>query len=72
MILYPAIDLKDGACVRLVRGEMGDATVFNRDPADQARQFAEQGFAWIHVVLSLIHISEPTRPAPFSRMPSSA
>ena len=50
MILYPAIDLKDGACVRLVRGEMGDATVFNRDPADQARQFAEQGFTWIHVV----------------------
>ncbi|NNG04526.1 MAG: 1-(5-phosphoribosyl)-5-[(5-phosphoribosylamino)methylideneamino]imidazole-4-carboxamide isomerase [Inquilinus sp.] len=50
MILYPAIDLKDGACVRLVRGEMGDATVFNQDPADQARQFAEQGFAWIHVV----------------------
>ena len=50
MILYPAIDLKDGACVRLVRGEMGKATVFNQDPADQARQFADQGFSWIHVV----------------------
>ena len=50
MILFPAIDLKDGACVRLVRGEMGKATVFNQDPADQARQFADQGFSWIHVV----------------------
>ena len=50
MILFPAIDLKDGACVRLVRGEMDDATVFNTDPADQARRFARQGFAWIHVV----------------------
>ncbi|MEM7441973.1 MAG: 1-(5-phosphoribosyl)-5-[(5-phosphoribosylamino)methylideneamino]imidazole-4-carboxamide isomerase [Pseudomonadota bacterium] len=50
MILFPAIDLKDGACVRLVRGEMDDATVFNTDPADQARQFRDQGFSWIHVV----------------------
>ena len=50
MILYPAIDLKDGACVRLLRGEMDDATVFNTDPADQARRFAAQGFQWIHVV----------------------
>ena len=50
MILYPAIDLKDGACVRLVRGAMDDATVFNDDPADQARQFAAAGFQWIHVV----------------------
>lgn len=50
MILFPAIDLKDGACVRLLRGEMDDATVFNTDPADQARRFAQQGFEWIHVV----------------------
>lgn len=50
MILYPAIDLKDGHCVRLVRGEMSEATVFNLDPAEQARAFAEQGFSWIHVV----------------------
>jgi len=50
VILYPAIDLKAGACVRLVRGEMASATVFNDDPAAQARQFAEMGFAWLHVV----------------------
>ncbi|MEE8171655.1 MAG: 1-(5-phosphoribosyl)-5-[(5-phosphoribosylamino)methylideneamino]imidazole-4-carboxamide isomerase [Alphaproteobacteria bacterium] len=50
MILYPAIDLKDGQCVRLVRGEMSDATVFSDDPAAQARRFAAAGFAWIHVV----------------------
>lgn len=50
MNLYPAIDLKDGACVRLVRGEMDAATVFNQDPAEQARIFAGQGFGWIHVV----------------------
>lgn len=50
MILYPAIDLKAGACVRLVRGEMASATVFNRDPAAQARAFAMAGFRWLHVV----------------------
>jgi len=50
VILFPAIDLKAGACVRLVRGEMASATVFNDDPAAQARQFAEMGFAWLHVV----------------------
>ena len=50
MILYPAIDLKDGACVRLKRGEMQDATVFNRDPAAQARLFEQQGFSWLHCV----------------------
>jgi len=50
MILYPAIDLKGGACVRLVRGEMASATVFNDDPAAQARAFAELGFRWLHVV----------------------
>jgi phosphoribosylformimino-5-aminoimidazole carboxamide ribotide isomerase len=50
MILYPAIDLKDGACVRLVRGEMTAATVFNTDPAAQAARFAQAGCQWIHVV----------------------
>ncbi len=50
MILYPAIDLKDGACVRLVRGDMAQATVFNTDPAAQAKIFAEQGFEWLHLV----------------------
>jgi phosphoribosylformimino-5-aminoimidazole carboxamide ribotide isomerase len=50
VILYPAIDLKDGACVRLLRGEMASATVFSADPAAQARQFAEAGFSWLHVV----------------------
>jgi phosphoribosylformimino-5-aminoimidazole carboxamide ribotide isomerase len=50
VILYPAIDLKDGACVRLVRGEMASATVFNDDPAAQARHFANAGFKWLHIV----------------------
>ncbi len=50
MILYPAIDLKDGACVRLVKGEMSAATVFSTNPAAQAASFAAAGCAWIHVV----------------------
>jgi phosphoribosylformimino-5-aminoimidazole carboxamide ribotide isomerase len=50
MILYPAIDLKDGRCVRLKRGEMAQATVFNDDPAAQARAFEAQGFTWLHIV----------------------
>jgi phosphoribosylformimino-5-aminoimidazole carboxamide ribotide isomerase len=50
VILYPAIDLKEGAAVRLRRGEMNQATVFNRDPADQARRFAEAGAPWLHLV----------------------
>jgi phosphoribosylformimino-5-aminoimidazole carboxamide ribotide isomerase len=50
MILYPAIDLKDGRCVRLERGEMAQATVFNDDPAAQARAFEAQGFTWLHIV----------------------
>lgn len=50
MNIYPAIDLKDGACVRLERGEMARATIFNREPAAQARAFAEAGFHWLHVV----------------------
>ncbi len=50
MILYPAIDLKDGACVRLVKGDMSKATVFNNDPAAQALEFERQGFSWLHLV----------------------
>ena len=50
MILFPAIDLKDGQCVRLRQGEMAEATVFNPDPAVQARTFEDQGFDWLHVV----------------------
>jgi phosphoribosylformimino-5-aminoimidazole carboxamide ribotide isomerase len=50
VILFPAIDLKDGQCVRLVRGDMARATVFNADPAAQARAFAETGFDYLHVV----------------------
>ena len=50
MILYPAIDLKDGQCVRLLRGDMHEATVFNDDPAAQARAFEVAGCTWIHLV----------------------
>ncbi len=50
MILFPAIDLKDGACVRLKRGAMEEATIFNTDPAAQARAFAAAGFEWLHCV----------------------
>ncbi len=50
MNLYPAIDLKDGVCVRLVRGDMAQATVFNRDPAAQARRFEAEGFRQLHLV----------------------
>lgn len=50
MILYPAIDLKDGQCVRLRQGDMDRATVFNDDPAAQAAAFARAGAGWLHVV----------------------
>jgi phosphoribosylformimino-5-aminoimidazole carboxamide ribotide isomerase len=50
MILFPAIDLKDGQCVRLKLGDMAQATVFNDDPAAQAQSFEEQGFEYLHVV----------------------
>ncbi len=50
MILYPAIDLKDGQAVRLLRGEMDRATVFNDDPAAQARAFVDAGCTWLHLV----------------------
>ncbi|NMD08805.1 MAG: 1-(5-phosphoribosyl)-5-[(5-phosphoribosylamino)methylideneamino]imidazole-4-carboxamide isomerase [Phyllobacteriaceae bacterium] len=50
MILFPAIDLKDGECVRLKLGDMAQATVYNTDPAAQALAFEQQGFTWLHVV----------------------
>lgn len=50
MILFPAIDLKDGKCVRLQKGDMDAVTVFNDSPADQAKQFEDQGFEYLHVV----------------------
>jgi len=50
MILFPAIDLKDGHCVRLLQGDMDRATVFNDRPGDQARAFVDAGCAWLHVV----------------------
>ncbi len=50
MILYPAIDLKDGKCVRLFKGRPAEATVFNDDPAAQASSFAASGCEWLHVV----------------------
>jgi phosphoribosylformimino-5-aminoimidazole carboxamide ribotide isomerase len=50
VILFPAIDLKEGACVRLLRGEMDQATVFNQNPPAQARAFADAGAQWLHVV----------------------
>jgi phosphoribosylformimino-5-aminoimidazole carboxamide ribotide isomerase len=50
VIIFPAIDLKDGQCVRLKRGLMEEATIFNADPAAQARRFADQGFRWLHCV----------------------
>lgn len=50
MILFPAIDLKDGQCVRLKLGDMAQATVFNDNPAAQAKSFEAQGFEWLHLV----------------------
>jgi phosphoribosylformimino-5-aminoimidazole carboxamide ribotide isomerase len=50
MILFPAIDLKDGQCVRLKLGDMAEATVFNDNPAAQAKRFEQQGFEWLHLV----------------------
>ena len=50
MILFPAIDLKDGCCVRLLRGDLNRATIFNVKPEEQARDFANQGFEWLHLV----------------------
>lgn len=50
MILFPAIDLKDGQCVRLEKGDMDRVTVFNANPAEQAQSFEKQGFEWLHLV----------------------
>ncbi|KRB25833.1 MULTISPECIES: 1-(5-phosphoribosyl)-5-[(5-phosphoribosylamino)methylideneamino]imidazole-4-carboxamide isomerase [Mesorhizobium] len=50
MILFPAIDLKDGQCVRLKHGDMATATIYNDDPGAQAKAFEDQGFEWLHVV----------------------
>ncbi|MEM7090115.1 MAG: 1-(5-phosphoribosyl)-5-[(5-phosphoribosylamino)methylideneamino]imidazole-4-carboxamide isomerase [Pseudomonadota bacterium] len=65
MILYPAIDLKDGQAVRLLRGEMDKATVFNEDPAAQARAFVDAGCEWLHLVdLNGAFAGEPVNAAP--------
>ncbi len=65
MILYPAIDLKDGNAVRLLRGEMDKATVFNEDPAAQARAFVDAGCEWLHLVdLNGAFAGEPVNAAP--------
>lgn len=50
MIIYPAIDLKEGHCVRLIRGDMEQATIFNDDPAAQAASFVDAGASWLHLV----------------------
>ena len=50
MIIYPAIDLKDGKCVRLFKGDMEQDTIYNDDPAAQALEWAQSGFSWLHVV----------------------
>ena len=65
MILYPAIDLKDGQAVRLVRGEMNQATVFSDDPAGQAMEFVRAGCEWLHLVdLNGAFAGEPVNAAP--------
>jgi phosphoribosylformimino-5-aminoimidazole carboxamide ribotide isomerase len=65
MILYPAIDLKDGQAVRLFKGEMEQATVFNDDPATQAMEFVEAGCDWLHLVdLNGAFAGEPVNAAP--------
>ena len=65
MILYPAIDLKDGNCVRLYKGEMDQATVFNDNPAAQAQAFVDAGCEWLHLVdLNGAFAGEPVNAAP--------
>ena len=65
MILYPAIDLKDGQAVRLVHGDMDQTTVFNDDPAAQARLFVDAGCQWLHLVdLNGAFAGEPVNAAP--------
>ena len=50
MIFFPAIDLKDGECVRLIRGNMNESTVFDSEPQKRAAKFAEAGCSWLHIV----------------------
>lgn len=50
MIIYPAIDLKDGKCVRLLKGDMAAETIYNENPAAQAQDWAKAGFSWVHIV----------------------
>ena len=65
MILYPAIDLKDGNCVRLIKGDMDQATVFSDNPAAQARAFQDAGCEWLHLVdLNGAFAGEPVNAAP--------
>ena len=65
MILYPAIDLKDGQAVRLVHGDMEQSTVFNDDPAAQAKAFVDAGCEWLHLVdLNGAFAGEPVNAAP--------
>ena len=73
MILYPAIDIKDGACVRLEQGDMGRATVFHRDPAAQARAFATLGFEYLHIVdLDAAFAGKPVNVAAVERIIEAA
>ncbi len=69
MILFPAIDLKDGVCVRLEQGDMTRATIFNRDPAAQAHAFEEAGFRHLHVVdLDAAFAGKPQNAAAIERI----
>jgi phosphoribosylformimino-5-aminoimidazole carboxamide ribotide isomerase len=73
MILYPAIDLKDGQAVRLVHGDMDRSTVFNDDPAAQARSFVEAGCEWLHLVdLNGAFAGEPVNAAPVEAILSAS
>ena len=73
MILYPAIDLKDGKAVRLLRGDMERATVFNEDPAAQARTFVEAGCDWLHLVdLNGAFAGQPVNAAPVEAILATA
>jgi phosphoribosylformimino-5-aminoimidazole carboxamide ribotide isomerase len=73
VILYPAIDIKDGACVRLEQGDMGRATVFHCDPAAQARAFAALGFEYLHVVdLDAAFAGKPVNVAAVERIIEAA
>ncbi len=69
MILFPAIDLKEGKCVRLQQGDMARATIFNHDPAQQAAQFEAQGFRYLHIVdLDGAFAGTPVNAAPVERI----